>query len=92
MKSIKVFQTSDGKTFTDRTEAKRHENELQALISLRKLLHNSINSSLCRAGNIDNVLKHILFDAPDVIATLQTYRKQMPKEKTPEVVMEAKAA
>jgi hypothetical protein len=79
MKVISVFQTADGKQFTDRDDAKKHEAELEAMDALRKILSTSINSDLVRKGNIDNVLRHILLEAADVCSALQTHKKKTPK-------------
>ncbi len=80
MKIVSVFQTADGKQFTDRTAAKKHESELEAVEKLRALLSTSINSELVRRGNIDNVLRHILLESASVRTILQSHAKKMPKE------------
>jgi hypothetical protein len=80
MKVVSVFQTKDGKTFNDRSTAKKHESELESLEKLRALLSTSINSELVRRGNVDNVLRHILLESASVRSILQSHAKKMPKE------------
>jgi hypothetical protein len=75
-----MFQTCDGKTFTDKNEAQRHENEHEALAKLRSLLNSAIQSELTRRGNIDNILHSILMESAEVRNILITYNKKMPKE------------
>jgi hypothetical protein len=80
MKVVSVFQTADGKQFTDRKDAQKHENECESLLKLRNLLQHAIDSELTRRGNIDNVLRNILMESAEVRQILQTYSKKMPKE------------
>jgi hypothetical protein len=79
MKIIKQFQTEDGKVFESQSLARTHEVEVETLAQLRALLKTSIDSSLCRQGNIDNVLKNILMEPVLLIDILQSYRKKLPK-------------
>jgi hypothetical protein len=81
MKIIQRFQTDDGKEFTDEVEARKHELELRTLSQLKDLLKPSIDSMLVRPGNVDNVLKNILLEAPEVVKIIQSYRKRQPRDK-----------
>lgn len=80
MKVIPFYVTEDGKQFTCKVDARKHEVELEAVGVLRNLLKSSIESSLTRSGNIDNVLRHMLMEASEIRAVLQSYVKKMPKE------------
>jgi hypothetical protein len=86
MKVVSMFQTVDGKTFTSKAEAQRHENEHEALAKLRSLLNSAIQSELTRRGNIDNVLRNILLESSEVRNILATYAKKTPKETPKEAV------
>jgi len=80
MKVVSLFQTADGKQFVKREDARKHEAEMEAIDSLRRLFNASINSEMVRRGNIDNVLRHILLESANVRHILQTYNKKTPKE------------
>jgi len=79
MQIISLFQTVDGKRWTTKGEAQKHEAELETLVGLRTLLHNAINSELTRRGNIDNVLHNIIMESGAIRALLTTHSKKMPK-------------
>jgi len=80
MKVVSLFQTADGKQFTNRDEARRHETECEALEKLKALLASSIGSELVRRGNIDNVLRHILLESVEVRGILASHAKKTPKQ------------
>ncbi len=82
MKTVSMFQTADGKTFSNRDEARRHEAEYEAMEKLKKLLASSINSELVRRGNIDNVLRHIILESAEMRNILSTHAKKSPKQAT----------
>ena len=79
MKIVSVFQTADGKQFSDKDEARKYETELEAMTALRSLLSASIESQMARSGNIDNVLRQLLMETSEVRRILTTYGKKMPK-------------
>jgi hypothetical protein len=80
MKVISLFQTADGKQFTNRDEARQHETECETLAKLKGLLASSIGSELVRRGNIDNVLRHILLESASVRGILTSHAKKTPKQ------------
>jgi hypothetical protein len=85
MRVIRKFQTADGKEFLDELAAKKHEVEIDSLNQLRNLLNLSINSNQVRPGNIDNVLKQILVETPNLINILRSYQRKQPRKKEPEL-------
>lgn len=90
---IKVNKFSvDGKEFNSESEARQYAIEHEALGDLRKMLKDTISSSLTRQGNIDNVLKHILDQSAEVSRVLSTYRRRQPKKKVTGKTMEKVAA
>lgn len=80
MQALTVFQTADGKQFTNRVEARKHEVELETLASLRTLLKSSIDSAMTHRGNVDNVLRHIMMEHAEVRKILTAMNKKTPKE------------
>jgi dihydropteroate synthase len=78
MKTLQVYETSDGKRFEDKTAAKRHETELEALELLRSILDTSI-----KTGRPESILRHVLLEAADVMEVLRTYQRKQPKTKAP---------
>jgi len=89
MKIVPFYVTDDGKKFADKTDARKHEVETEALEKLRFLLKASIDSSLTKPGNADNVLRNILMESQEVRNILLSYSKKYPREQVEEV---AKAA
>lgn len=82
LEQVSKFKTADGKEFTSREEARQHQIEMAALQALRGLLKASIESSLTRSGNVDNVLKNILMEGQEIRNILLSYSKMQPKKKT----------
>lgn len=83
LKIERVVQTKfkvNGKEFDSEIDAKKYAVEHEALGKLRELLNAAIHSDLVRKGNVDNVLKMILAEAPAVSEVLSSYRKKQPKE------------
>lgn len=78
-KTVRKFIVG-GEEFNDAASARKFAIDHEALGALRLLLKASIDSSLVRQGNVDNVLKNILGDAAAVAEILLTYRKRQPKE------------
>jgi glutamate synthase domain-containing protein 3 len=81
MKTISVYVTDDGKQFQDRNDARAHEVHEEAVGKLRQLLQSAIHSTMCRQGNIDNVLRNLLMESQEVSNILNSYRRQTPKAK-----------
>ena len=86
IKKMSMYQTSDGKQYTDRNQAKQHEAELTALSELRHALRESIATTRAAA-----VIEQMIGEEEMVRAILNNYHKHLPK---PEIVEEdfAKAA
>lgn len=81
IKMIQKFQTSDGKFYDDKELAILHENEVQALAEMGRILSASIQT-----GRPESILRQILMEAPMVQAILRGYVKRLPKsEITPMV-------
>ena len=80
MKVVSVYQCVDGKQFTCRDAARRHEAECEAVAKLKELLASSIASELTRRGNVDNVLRHILLESAAARNILASYAKKSPKQ------------
>jgi hypothetical protein len=80
MKCVPFYVTADGKQFTEKSEAKKHEIDLQTLVELRSTLQASINSAMTRSGNIDNVLKHILLESAAISTVLANYKRKQPRK------------
>ena len=81
LERLEKFKTADGKEFTSREQARLHQIELAALEALRGLLKVSIESSLTRTGNVDNVLKNVLMEGQEIRKILLSYSKMQPKKK-----------
>jgi hypothetical protein len=87
IQKITSFQTSDGKMWDNKDEAKAHENHLNASAELRRLLDTAM-----RSGRPEAVISELLDFAPIATAILRNFLKRQPKaDVKPEVVL-AKAA
>jgi hypothetical protein len=82
MKLVQLFQTEDGKTFSNRDEAKAHEANLQGIKELSILLAGTV-----KTGRVEAVLQHLLMESTEVSAILNRHRKRLPK--LPKVVAKA---
>lgn len=74
MKLVKVYQTEDGKTFDNRSEATRHEVAIQIEKKLMEILKVSV-----RTGRAECVIKEMIEEAAAVKTVLQEIR--IPKNK-----------
>lgn len=75
IQQVTKFQTSDGKMWDDKSQAKSHENELHAAAELRRLLASSVST-----GRVEAILGEILVEAPMVMAILKGFVKRQPKQ------------
>ena len=83
IKMIQKYQTSDGKFHDDKEIAILHENEVQSLAELGRILSVSV-----RTGRPESILRQILMEAPMVNAILRGYIKRLPKsEITPRIML-----
>lgn len=75
MKIVSMFETADGKQFSSRDEARKHEVEIETMKKLSVLLESSI-----RTGRPDSVLRHMMLESLEIMAILGSHRKKMPRE------------
>lgn len=70
MKQVRVFQTRDGQTFTDRTIAEQHE----LMLNLRAIIQKQVNGNSFSSTEIAKIFTD---RQDDVFAVIGKHRKTM---------------
>lgn len=76
MKRVTLFQTEDGKQFTDEHVARQHENVEKTVKLLAELLKISM-----RTGRPEAVIREMIEDSSGVSEVLASYRRRLPPAK-----------